>query len=200
MVEKIKRDGAHAILVMPEWPRRRWHKATRPLSRADLLFPKGTKFFELQERVMKGTLWATRVSFLCGHTPKCSVLKPLTVEIPRNRKKTWFHPTTETYSVPSLWEKEELSEKDMVQCSPITENICPVPNRDSHGQPLRLLDLYAGTGSASRVYQSAGWEVVTVDNDPKGNYTHPVDILSWDYKAHYPVGHFHTIVCSPPCT
>ena len=71
VINKIKEDGAHGILVMPEWPRRRWFKEARKMQRGSLLYPKYTKLFELDGKPAKGTLWATRVMAFCGHTPKC---------------------------------------------------------------------------------------------------------------------------------
>ena len=62
------------------------------------------------------------------------------------------------------------------------------------------LDLFSGTGSATRVLQAHGFTVVSVDTDPKWEPTHLVDILEWDYAAAYPPGTFDIIVASPPCT
>jgi len=66
--------------------------------------------------------------------------------------------------------------------------------------PRRMLDLFSGTGSAARVYKEEGFEVVTVDADPRWGADVVEDIRRWDYKHQYPPGYFHTIVCSPPCT
>ena len=44
-----------------------------------------------------------------------------------------------------------------------------------------------------------GWEVVSVDIDPKSAATIHCDILDFDYKLFQP-GHFDAVWASPPCT
>ena len=63
----------------------------------------------------------------------------------------------------------------------------------------RLLELFSGTGSVGRVFAEAGWEVVSVDLDPKCGATHCEDILTWDFMQ-YPSRHFDFVHASPPCT
>ena len=65
----------------------------------------------------------------------------------------------------------------------------------------KALDLFSGTGSASKVLKAHGFEVVTVDNDPRWSADIREDILSWDYATTFPQpGTFDIIVASPPCT
>ena len=64
---------------------------------------------------------------------------------------------------------------------------------------MRCLELFSGTGSIGRAFAALGWEVVSVDLDPKAGATHTADILSWDYTQ-YPPGYFAFIWGSPPCT
>ena len=63
-----------------------------------------------------------------------------------------------------------------------------------------MLDLYCGTGSIGEVYRDLGYEVVSVDCNPKFNPTITVDALKWDHQSAYPPLHFDVIACSPPCT
>ena len=35
--------------------------------------------------------------------------------------------------------------------------------------PRRLLELYSGTGSVGRAFAALGWDVVSVDLDPRAN-------------------------------
>ena len=64
---------------------------------------------------------------------------------------------------------------------------------------MRILELFSGTGSVGRVFASEGWEVVSLDADPKTEATIHEDILTWDHTV-YPPGHFDAIWASPCCT
>jgi site-specific DNA-cytosine methylase len=66
-------------------------------------------------------------------------------------------------------------------------------------QPKRLLELFCGTKSVGKVYQSNGYDVVSLDYNKKFNATHTEDILTWDYTI-YPPNHFDVIWSSPDCT
>ena len=63
----------------------------------------------------------------------------------------------------------------------------------------RALDLFAGTHSFTKVAQDLGYEVISLDCDPKSGATITADILEFDYKI-WPPGHFDFIWASPPCT
>jgi site-specific DNA-cytosine methylase len=63
----------------------------------------------------------------------------------------------------------------------------------------RLLELFSGTASIGRAFVDQGWEVVSVDLDPKANATITANILMWDYKIYEP-GYFDSIWASPVCT
>ena len=64
---------------------------------------------------------------------------------------------------------------------------------------MKLLELFSGTGSVGRAFASAGWDVTSLDSDPKTDATIHEDILTWDHTA-YPPGHFDAIWASPDCT
>jgi site-specific DNA-cytosine methylase len=49
--------------------------------------------------------------------------------------------------------------------------------------PLRLLELFSGTGSIGRAFEDQGWEVISVDNDPKAQATFRSDISEWDCSS-----------------
>jgi hypothetical protein len=61
---------------------------------------------------------------------------------------------------------------------------------------MRILELFSGTGSVGKVAKERGWEVVSLDLDGADINC---DILDWDYKEAFPVGHFNAIWASPPC-
>ena len=63
----------------------------------------------------------------------------------------------------------------------------------------RLLELFSGTGSIGRAFREQGWEVVSVDLDPKAGATITGDVMDWDYRT-FPPGHFDCVWASPPCT
>ena len=63
---------------------------------------------------------------------------------------------------------------------------------------MRLLNLCSGTGSVSKPFAAAGWEVVEVDWDSTHRPTRHVDIMKWNCP--YDAGHFDVIWASPDCT
>ena len=64
---------------------------------------------------------------------------------------------------------------------------------------MRLLELFSGTGSVGSAFASQGWEVISLDLDPKTDATIHEDILTWDFTV-YPPGHFDCVWASPCCT
>tara|TARA_R110000787_G_scaffold4862_3_gene18459 strand:+ start:967 stop:1644 length:678 start_codon:yes stop_codon:yes gene_type:complete len=65
--------------------------------------------------------------------------------------------------------------------------------------PKKLLELFCGTKSVGNEFQTAGYEVVSLDFNKKFNATHTEDILTWDYTI-YPPDYFDVIWASPDCT
>jgi hypothetical protein len=61
---------------------------------------------------------------------------------------------------------------------------------------MMMLDLFSGLGGASQAMRDRGWEVVTVDNDPRFGCTHTADLMTWEYHGNPP----HLVWASPPCT
>tara|TARA_R110002167_G_scaffold356291_3_gene571020 strand:- start:17668 stop:18324 length:657 start_codon:yes stop_codon:yes gene_type:complete len=64
---------------------------------------------------------------------------------------------------------------------------------------MRLLELFCGTKSVGKVFQEKGWEVDSLDINPKFKPTICEDILEWDYET-IPVNRYDAIWCSPDCS
>ncbi len=62
-------------------------------------------------------------------------------------------------------------------------------------KPL-MLDLFAGTGGASRPFRDAGWEVVRVELDPSFEAEVHADVREWSWTGRTPT----LVWASPPCT
>ena len=60
------------------------------------------------------------------------------------------------------------------------------------------LDLFSGTGSVSKRLIELGYEVVSLDINPKWGATFQMDLEAWNYTQ-YPPGHFKIIAASVPC-
>jgi hypothetical protein len=64
---------------------------------------------------------------------------------------------------------------------------------------MKVLELFSGTGSVSKVCDELGYEVISVDISNKFSQpTFLCSILDFDYRQ-YEVGHFDIIWASPPC-
>ena len=59
--------------------------------------------------------------------------------------------------------------------------------------------IVSGTGSVGSAFAARGWEVVSLDLDPKTKAQIAENILAWNYNA-FPRGHFDAISASPCCT
>ena len=62
----------------------------------------------------------------------------------------------------------------------------------------RLLELFSGTKSVSKVGRALGWETVSLDIDPKHEPDLLLDILDFD-ETEYPKDYFQFIWASPDC-
>ena len=65
--------------------------------------------------------------------------------------------------------------------------------------PLRILEIFSGTGSLAKVARARGHEVVTLDICPRHNPTMCMDLLVWDPSEMFPPNHFDHLHASCPC-
>ena len=59
--------------------------------------------------------------------------------------------------------------------------------------PKRLLDLFSGTGSITKVARELGYEVISLDRDMEADIK--IDIMAWDPRI-YPHKYFDVIHAS----
>ena len=62
----------------------------------------------------------------------------------------------------------------------------------------KALDLFSGTGSVARRLSELGYDVVSLDIDPRSGSTITMDLLDWTYTV-YPPGYFKIVAASVPC-
>ncbi len=62
----------------------------------------------------------------------------------------------------------------------------------------RLLEIFCGTKSLSKVFEKNDWEVYTIDIEKKYNPSECVNVLDWDYTK-FDKDYFNHIHLSPPC-
>ncbi len=65
--------------------------------------------------------------------------------------------------------------------------------------PFVLLELFSGTGSVGRAFSERGWQVISVDIDPKFDPVIQEDIATFSPRDHN-IEHVDCIWASPPCT
>jgi hypothetical protein len=60
VVEKIQREKARCVLVVPKWTTEKWWQKLQPMVWCHYEFRVGTKMFELQGREVDGIPWPVR--------------------------------------------------------------------------------------------------------------------------------------------
>ena len=67
------------------------------------------------------------------------------------------------------------------------------------GSKPRALVLFCGTGSVDRSLEAVGFEVDSLDIDPKCGATWTSDVLNWESWRQIPAGTYEFVWASPPC-
>jgi site-specific DNA-cytosine methylase len=65
---------------------------------------------------------------------------------------------------------------------------------------MKALVLFKGTGSLDRSLEAAGFQVDSLDINPKCNATWTSDILQWEDWRDMAPGTYDFLWASPPCT
>lgn len=206
VVQKIADDHAHCILVVPNWERRKWYKAARHITVATLEYPANIKFFQHPFKRNRPSLWPVTAFILCGHPERCS-LEHLQAMHAKPKGQVHFGPSCHLASLPRArrrWDPEakppKVTKVPIPTAISVTRSEVSPPVSPGHGRNKKLLDLFCGTGSISKIYKEEGYETVTVDLDGKWDPDIQVDVLNWDYKSRFAPGEFDTITCGIPCT
>lgn len=113
----------------------------------------------------------------------------------------------------TIQEEEDREEIDDDAESPLPLDYgkprMPTPNEQldddddymGNGRPLKLLELFKGTGSIGKAAKKLGFSIVSLDFDPIYTPDIETDILKWDYKKyHKETGYIPDLIwASPPC-
>ena len=59
--------------------------------------------------------------------------------------------------------------------------------------------MFSGSGSVGEYLKKLGYDVVSLDINPRFHPTFAVDILKWDYRNYLSPGQFKIVAASPPC-
>jgi hypothetical protein len=71
LVKKIVTDGVEALVVYPDWPRRRFYKRLQELADGVMYWPAGVSFFELKDQKVRPTKWGVWVAYLKRRVDSC---------------------------------------------------------------------------------------------------------------------------------
>ncbi len=180
VVKKIQEDGAHGVLIVPEWAWSRWHKQLIHFRQADILIPRGSRIFELAWQICRGTRWPTRAILVCGHTPPCTTPLPTIYASKEDCSPPKRHCNSRQQSSSSKGQFKKQTQ-DVCALSLHTPNDPPL---ETHRNP-RALDLFSGNGSWKDVLVKNGFDVVSLDLNPKNEPDICMNVLHWEYWKEY---------------
>ena len=73
VVQKLRCDHAHAIVVVPCWPTEGWYSALLEMQVWQWILPKRSRAFELRGKPSGPTKWPVGIFVVCGAPQKCSL-------------------------------------------------------------------------------------------------------------------------------
>ena len=127
----------------------------------------------------------------------------------RQEKTTGSSDENTSVSSQSSTDSETVSESSGDGCSiptvhvrVITASQQPTAKAKNSGPKPKpkALDLFSGKGSVKCALEARGYEVISLDIDPRFSPTIACDILRWDFEGDgYHRGDFVVIAASPPC-
>ena len=75
-------------------------------------------------------------------------------------------------------------------------DVCKVSNFSKNP---KMLDLFSGSRNVGNYFSTRGFEVYSIDSDPKCHATEIIDIMDWSYTK-FPPNYFLVIAAGVPCT
>ena len=198
VIKKCRADGAHALLAAPTWAKKRWFQEANKLAVKKIIYPRETRFFERDGQPCRAAPWPITVFLLCGHQHRCrpADLTKFPAGVRFGLRLAEPPPGTRGALGAEGVRTAHLGLVSALKASPTPG---PAPRPEEGSRP-KMLDLFCGTGSVGRAYKKLGFDVWTVDNDPRWTPDILVDVLEWDYKRDLRPGEFEVVAAGVPCT
>ena len=185
VAEKVMSSECMVICILPAWSKP-WVQQLVGAADRKVYFESGVRMFEVEGKPVPNTLWGVW-ALRINRGPRRRADKTNVIEgcvfVPRWRPLQAMG--TEEATSKAEPGREQVQATEVAQMSGRVRK--------------RALDLFCGTGSVTRELEQQGFEVVTLDWDPKCGAMHKVDLMEWDYRSAYPRGSFEVIFASPPC-
>ena len=71
VLDKLVKDKAHAVLIMPEWPNQSFYTQAKALEIASMRFDCNSSFFETSGRPLPYLRWPVQAILVCGDRGNC---------------------------------------------------------------------------------------------------------------------------------
>ena len=208
VAEKLMVSGNAAICVLPAWSKPWVHKILCAATKR-LYVEAGTRLFVKEGKKQASTLWGVWVVRLDKGVRRQVDLNQAYERVtffPRWRRSQAIKEgfgldpqRLEAVIGQVVRDAEDGQASEGPESSQVGEETVGVQPADFK-PGKRMLDLFSGTGSVGDAFRREGYDVVSVDNNPKYQPTIVADILAWDYKSAYPVRYFDVVFACPPCT